>query len=151
MCSSDLRLPDAEKAYRKVLELTPQRTGAHHVLAIILSDQGRHEEALAELSREPASWARLTGLSYVHYRAGHQQEADEALRELESKHGVDSAYQIAAVRAARGEADAAFHWFERALQEHDYGLAQSRSEPVFRPLHGDPRWKALMKKLGHDA
>lgn len=142
------RLSDAERAFRKVIELSPQRIGARHVLGIILADQGRDAEALAEASSEQAEWARLTALAYVHHVAGRSSESDEALRDLEAKHAVDSAYQIAAIHSARGEVDAALAWLERAFAERDAGLAQMKSEPTFRCLHGDPRWGALLKKVG---
>ena len=142
------RLTDAERAFRKVLDLSPHRTGGHHVLAIILADQGRHEEALAEVNQEPAEWARLTGLAYVHHRAGRRAESDEALRLLEEKHAVDSPYQIAAIHSSRGEVGAGLTWLERAFAERDAGLGHVMSEPTFRALHGDPRWGALLRKIG---
>jgi len=141
------RLGDAEKALRTSLELSPQRISTHHLLGFILADQGRDAEALALTQREPAEWARLTGLAYVHWLGGRKQESDEALRELESKHAADSAYQIAAIHAVRGDADAAFRWLNRAVAERDAGAAQAGSEPIFRRLHGDPRWRDLMRKL----
>ncbi len=145
------RLPDAERCLRKGLELGPQRVAGHHMLGVILADQGRLEEALAEGNLEPAEWARLTCLSYVHHMAGRKQESDEALRRLEEGHAADTAYQIAAVRSARGEIDAGFAWLERAYAERDSGLAQLAGEPTFRRLHGDPRWGALLKKMGLEA
>jgi tetratricopeptide (TPR) repeat protein len=144
------RLSDAERASRAALELSPNRIGSRNVLSIILADLGRDAEALAEIRQEPAEWARLTGLTYTHYRGGRKQESDDALRLLEEKHAVDSAYQIAAVRTARGELDAAFTWLDRALAERDAGLAQVKCEPVFRPLHGDARWGVLLSKIGLD-
>jgi len=144
------RLPDAEAMFRKCLELSPQRISAHLVLAIILADQGRHAEALAEGLQEPAEWARLTGLAFAHFKAGRVEESDAALRELEAKHAVDSAYQIAAVYTLRGDLDGGFAWMDRAIAERDAGAAQVRSESGFRPLHGDPRWGGLMKKLGFE-
>jgi TolB-like protein/Tfp pilus assembly protein PilF len=142
------RLPDAERNYRKALELAPHRVGGHHILAIVLADQGRDAEALAEANLELAEWARLTGLAYVHHVGGRKQESDEALRELEEKHGIDSAYQVAAIHSARGEADSAFAWLERAYEERDSGLSHLKSEPTLRRLHGDPRWTVLLKKVG---
>jgi tetratricopeptide (TPR) repeat protein len=142
------RLADAEKAFRKALELSPQRIGSHHALAVVLADQGRDAEALAEGKLEPAEWARLTCLAYLHHKAGRMQEADAALAELEAKHATDSAYQVAALRSARGEVDAGFAWLERALAERDSGAAQMKSEPTFRSLHGDPRWGTLLKRVG---
>ncbi|HTL99562.1 MAG TPA: tetratricopeptide repeat protein, partial [Candidatus Omnitrophota bacterium] len=144
------RLADAERYLRKALELSPNRIGGHHVLGIVLAEMGRYEEALAAAQRETAEWARLTGLAYVHQLAGRKAESDEALRQLEERHAVDSPYQIAAIHAAQNDADGVIAWLERAYQERDSGMAQAGSEPVFRRFHGDPRWAALMKKLGLD-
>jgi hypothetical protein len=80
--------------------------------------------------------------------SGRRSEADEALRELEAKYPMECAYQIAAVRAARGDADGALAWLGRAVDERDAGAAQMAGEPVFRPLHGDPRWDALLERIG---
>jgi serine/threonine-protein kinase len=145
---SMLRLPDAERAYRKSLELSPRRVSSHHVLSLVLADQGRFEEALRESSKEPADWARLTSLAYVHHLAGRKQESDEALGRLEAEFGLDSAFQIAAVHATRKEADAAFAWMERGYDQRDAGLPQVKCEPTFRPIHNDPRWPTFLKKLG---
>ncbi len=142
------RLADAEKALRKSIELSPQRVASHLNLAVVLADQGRDPDALAACRMEPAEWARLTALAYVHHKAGRKQEADTALAELEASHAIDSAYQIAAVHSARGEVDAGFAWLDRAVAERDAGAAQMKSEPTFRSLHGDPRWGALLVKIG---
>jgi TolB-like protein/Tfp pilus assembly protein PilF len=142
------RLPDAETAYRKALELSPQRIGAHMVLAIILADEGRDSDALAAASMESADWARLTALAYVHFLGGRKRESDIALQQLEAKHAVDSAYQIAAIHSQRGDVDAAFTWLDRSIAERDAGTAQVVVEPAFRLLHGDPRWPEILKKVG---
>jgi serine/threonine protein kinase/tetratricopeptide (TPR) repeat protein len=142
------RLQDAEKMLRKALEVSPQRIAAHFILAIVLADQGRDAEALAEVTREPTDWGRLTGLAYVHFKAGHTQESDEALRKLEATHAGDSSYQIAAIHAPRGNLDGAFQWLERAVTDRDAGVAQVMSEPMFRKLHGDERWKGLLRRIG---
>jgi serine/threonine-protein kinase len=142
------RLADAERQYRKTLELTPQRIGTHHILGVVLADQGRDADAMAEANLEPADWARLTSLAYIHFAAGRRAESDEALKQLEATHSVDSAYQIAAIRATRGEGSIALDWLDRAFAERDAGLCNLKSEPTFRSLHGDPRWSVLLKKMG---
>jgi tetratricopeptide (TPR) repeat protein len=142
------RLAEAEAAYRKSLELSPQRITSHLMLTLIFADQGRHEEALAEANAEPAEWARLTALAYAHHLAGRRSEADQSLRELETEHAVDSAYQIAALHAFRHETDAAFLWLDRGVAQRDAGMSQACSEPGFRYLHGDPRWAEFMRKVG---
>jgi serine/threonine protein kinase/tetratricopeptide (TPR) repeat protein len=150
VCRSMDRLQEAERAVRKALELSPLHVGARMMLAITLSEQGRREEALAEAKAETAEWARLTALAFIYFQLGQIVDADGALRQLEAKHAVDSPYQIAAVHAVRGDFDSAFRWLERGVAEKDAGMAQMRSERVFRPMHGDPRWSVLVKKLGFE-
>jgi hypothetical protein len=48
----------------------------------------------------------------------------------------------------RGEKDRAFEWMERAYAQRDGGLAEMKSSPRLRSLHGDPRWDAFLKKMG---
>jgi tetratricopeptide (TPR) repeat protein len=151
VCRSMDRLREAEQAMRKGLELSPLHVGARLVLAITLSEQGRNEEALREAKAETAEWARLTALAVVHFLLGHRAESDQALTELEAKHAVDSPYQIAAVHAVRGDHESAFRWLERGIAEKDAGMAQMKAERLFRPMHGDPRWSALVKKLGFES
>jgi hypothetical protein len=81
---------------------------------------------------------------------GHAAESDEALGELIEKFAEDWALQIADVHGARGEADAAFEWLERAYAQRDGGLADMKWSPRFRSLHGDPRWSAFLKKMGFE-
>jgi TolB-like protein/tetratricopeptide (TPR) repeat protein len=141
------RLAEAEQMLRKGLELAPQREGAHFVLAIVIAEQGRDAEAMDTANQEAADWARLTALAYVHNLAGRHRESDEALQQLEARYAVEAPYQIAAVHSVRGAIDAAFAWLDRAVEERDSGVAQAAWEPVFRPLHTDPRWHQLLRKL----
>jgi eukaryotic-like serine/threonine-protein kinase len=145
------RFSESEQAYRKALELSPHRITAHHMLAILLAGQGRHAEALAEANLEPAEWSRLTALAYLHHVAGRKVESDEALAKLKAKHGLDSAFQIAAIHASRGEADEAFAWMDRGYAQRDAGFGLLYSEPTFRPVHGDPRWIPFLRKMGFPA
>ena len=75
-------------------------------------------------------------------------ESTEALRELTALHARDAGFQIAQIHAARGETDAAFEWLERAFAERDVGMSWTKFEPTFVVLHDDPRWAALLVRLG---
>jgi serine/threonine protein kinase/tetratricopeptide (TPR) repeat protein len=141
---------EAIEAYRKALDLTPQRISAHHMISVMHADAGRDAEAQEESSLEPAEWARLTSLAYLHYRAGRNAEGDAVLERLEREFAEDTALQIAALHATRGDADRAFEWLERAYDQRDAGLSQMQQEPTLRPLHGDPRWAALRSKVRFD-
>lgn len=141
---------DAESAFRKALEISPEGVAFRFLLAMDLHDQGRREESLAEALREPAEWARLCGLAIIHHAAGHRTESDETLQELIKTGAGNSDYQIAQVYAERGESDAAFEWLERAYANRDSGLGVMKPSRRFRSLHADPRWAPLLMKMGLD-
>jgi tetratricopeptide (TPR) repeat protein len=145
------RFAEAEEACRKALELAPQGHGARALLSLALHAQGRGKEALMEAMREPSECYRPWALAIIHHGMGRAAESDEALRELIEKSADDFAVQIAEVHGARGEADAAFEWLERAYAQRDGGLADMKPSPHIRSLHGDPRWGAFLKKMGFEA
>ena len=70
------------------------------------------------------------------------------MQELIAKYQDDCAYQVAEVYCARGEADLAFDWLERAYVQLDNGLTEMKTRPLFRSLHADPRWSAFLRKMG---
>ena len=141
-------LPEAAEAFRKGLEISPEATSIRALRALVLAGMGQHEEALAEALAEPAEWARLFALGIVHFNNGRPEESKRALESLIASYATSSAYQIAVVFAVRGEVDSAFEWLERAYAQRDSGLSFVRVHWQFRPLHSDPRWLPLMKKMG---
>lgn len=116
VCRAAGLLADAEDAFRKALEISPEGVTSRLLLAWTLDAQGRGEEALAEAMSETAAWARLCALAVIHHTGGRPAESDRALRDLTEKHSGDAAYQVALAHAARGEADQAFEWLERAYR-----------------------------------
>jgi serine/threonine protein kinase/predicted Zn-dependent protease len=139
---------EAETAYRRALELTPKRGVTRALLALALLAEGRGEEALAEAREEPIEEYRLYALAIVHHALGHEAESVEAHRRLIDGHAGLMALQVAEVFAVRGETDAAFAWLERAYAQRDGGLTEIMTGPSFRSLHGDPRWRPYVRKVG---
>jgi serine/threonine-protein kinase len=67
---------------------------------------------------------------------------------LKAKYAAGSAFQIATIYAWRGEKDHAFEWLDRAYDQHDSGMPRLRYDPTLNSLHNDPRFTALVKKMG---
>lgn len=143
-------LPEAEATFRKALEISPKVLNLHYLLAIVLLELGRNDEALAEAGSEPTGYGRLCGLAIVHHALGNHEESDRSLEELTRSGSHDCAYQLAMAHAVRGEADAAFHWLERGYTQRDSGLTLAKPERLLRSLHSDPRWTMFMRKMGHE-
>ena len=70
----------------------------------------------------------------------------------QAKEGADpsnkSPFWIACDYAMLGENDQAFEWLERAYADRTYYLAYVGVEYRLYSLHSDPRFAALLKKMG---
>lgn len=144
------RFAEAEAVIRTAIELAPQRVLLHTSLAMSLLAQGRAEEALKVAAGEPENVYRHMAMVVIHNALGNAAESDEALRVMIAADAVDGAVQICEAHTARGEFDEAFAWLERAYVQRDPGLTEVKLRILLRPLHGDPRWRAFMRKMGFE-
>jgi Flp pilus assembly protein TadD len=141
---------------RKVQLLDPEFPRTHFWLGRVYAQMDKYSEAIAEAQRaapSPDSTVRVTELAYACARAGKNAEARGFLRELQerSKRGYVPAYDLAVVHLALGEKEAALQWLQRAYEEHDWGLVMLAVEPRLDPLRSDPRFQALLRKVGLQA
>jgi len=147
-CMRAGRLDDAVVSLQSALDLAPNAGITHYILSCARLLQGRAAEALNEAEREPIPYLRLLCVALAQHTLGDAAAADAAFEQLIDDHGDAVSFQIAAAHAWRGEVDAAFTWLERAYAARDPGLAESVSYPLLRSLQGDPRWLALMRRVG---
>jgi tetratricopeptide (TPR) repeat protein len=79
------RFGEAERAMRRVLEISPTYGDAHHDLAVILLMEGRPQDALSEIQKETPVGGRAAGLVLVYQALHRNKEADTELTRLESR------------------------------------------------------------------
>lgn len=142
---------EAIGAFQRALEIDSTFAHARAGLAVSYAMTGRFPEALAlrpEFEQmvgnyEAGQWGVVLAL------AGRPAEARRTLGELEAyrKHHYVAADAFAVIHAALGEADAAFAEFDRAFTEHAWSQTIAMIEPLYKPLHRDPRWAPLRRKL----
>jgi TolB-like protein/Tfp pilus assembly protein PilF len=140
------RASEAEATLHKLLALEPDDADALSLLGDVYLAEGRAQEALAEYEKGEGS-ARLAGRAMAYHALGREEESRATLRELVASDG-DDAWQIAIVHGARGDIDEAFASLERAYQQRDPSLVYLKPSYFFAALHRDPRWAALLKKVG---
>jgi predicted nucleic acid-binding protein len=90
------------------------------------------------------------GLANVLAVAGREDEARAmlvALSEQRSERYV-SPWALASINARLGEHSSALTWLERAYDEHDSTLVWLNVHPRFDALHGEPRFRALVARMG---
>jgi hypothetical protein len=82
--------------------------------------------------------------------AGRTGEARRLLGEIRARASRGYASPIWSALAHLGlhEIDAAFEWLDRAYEERDGSLILVTASPEFDPLRSDPRFGALLKRMG---
>ena len=138
---------EARLAWKHALDISPGARWPNYLAGYLDLKEGKIENALAHFraSDEPF---RLTGTAMVEHTLGHEAESEQALNALKTKYTAGSAFQIAAIYAWRGEKDHAFEWLDRAYDQHDAGMPRLRYDPTLASLHDDPRFAALVRKMG---
>jgi TolB-like protein/Tfp pilus assembly protein PilF len=141
------RLEEAAAIQHRLLELDPAFRSAHAGAAETLLLMGKNADALEEALKETEEANRLPILAQVYWAVGQRTDADETLRQLETKFADVSAYEIGAAHAYRGEVDTAITWLERAYRQRDGGMVALKADPLLRKLHSDTKYKALLRKM----
>ena len=136
-----------------VLEMDPNFPRAHMVMNAYV-EAGRYAEALALLDdwqrRIELGPGKFASLAYIYGRAGQKQKARAALKMLNAesrKQSVDPE-PMALANLGAGEKDAALDWLEKAYAQRSNGLTSLKVEPGYDPLRGDPRFQALLQRVG---
>ncbi|HET6181102.1 MAG TPA: winged helix-turn-helix domain-containing protein [Candidatus Sulfotelmatobacter sp.] len=80
--------PEAEREFRRAIDLNPSNAVAHHWYATYLTAVGRHSESLAEIERaqilDPASKAIVADKGALLWAAGRHDESLALLKQLET-------------------------------------------------------------------
>ncbi|MEO8159839.1 MAG: tetratricopeptide repeat protein [Arenimonas sp.] len=141
------QIAEAKQAYARALEINPQQNWANFLLGNRLLTEGDVAGAIAHYQRAPEQF-QATGMAMAEFTRGDEAASQQALTKLEHDFAIGFAYQIAQVHAWRGEKDAAFAWLDRCLLIHDAGLVRLPFDPAMDRLRSDPRFAALVAKMG---
>jgi tetratricopeptide (TPR) repeat protein len=154
------RCDDALAWLSRLDAVQPPVLWALSIASECIAQQGRWDDAFAVLREGlPAAGSQMLGtLGQTLGRAAREGSVEQRkLREEESRailrtllaraeRGEATAFDVASVYAGLGEADAAFEWLEKALEERS--LILSVMHPRYEELHRDPRFDDLMTGLG---
>jgi predicted Zn-dependent protease len=144
------QLDSAEAWLRVAHELDPGYLEYVNVDARLRMQQGRWADALKELDRPTSRGSRAQALRVVcEARLGRLDSARAHLAELETdrkRHYVGADY-IAQGYAALGDRDAAFRWLEQAYADRAGYLYDLPVLMPWDPIHGDPRFAALERRV----
>ncbi|NNE05348.1 MAG: hypothetical protein HKN15_06460 [Xanthomonadales bacterium] len=142
------RYPDAIRSIDRALQLSPGMTGAKLIKGLAQLLMGDAETATRSMQEEPNDMFRQYGLALTEYALEPGLDADAALAAFIEHFGEDTPDYVASIYAFRGESNLAFEWIDKSI-EHYGGLnSLVYIDPIFKGLHRDPRWSALLEREG---
>jgi TolB-like protein/DNA-binding winged helix-turn-helix (wHTH) protein/tetratricopeptide (TPR) repeat protein len=144
----------AIEQYQKTLEMDSNFAIAHVYLGRAYAQKENFGKAISEcqtatrLSENNPFYMACLGYAYA--RAGKRNEAVHVLHQLEmlSQQKYVASHDIAAIYAGLGDPSKAISWLNKAYDERSYAVLLIEVEPEFDSLHSDPRFQALVHRIG---
>ena len=135
---------------RQTLEIFPNSVQAYLHLGMALAEKGMFGQAIEVLEKASSITSGAPPvaavLAHVRARAGDSRPARLLLEDLKKRKDV-TPILFGLLYMDIGDRDRAFEWFNRAVEQRSMFSDEIMVEPMYRPLHSDPRWPALLKKM----
>ena len=149
------RYDEAIAQFRETLDLDPDFGRAHVMLGRVYVAKGMPDRAVGELERAKAligprpdvvdaprlrpgkGWTPARGACDARRIAAYLEAA-----------GCQRPFASPMVHIGLGETDRAFEWLEKAIEARDWQMALLNVEPLFDTVRSDPRFAALVERVG---
>ncbi len=149
------RYDEAIEIFARVIKAYPNDVLSNEYLLTSYFCKNMRKEALAQaekLMTLPDAEADHTILSFTGYVYGALGEKRKAKDHLEkmlllAQKGFVDPQAVAFVYVGLGDINLALEYIERAYEQGTF-LAQIKVEPALDPLRGEPRFQAILKKIG---
>ena len=151
------RYDEAFVQFRRTLELDPNFAQVHFDLGMAHAQLHRFDDAIAEFEKGLMLSGRrvlmVSVLGNVYGAAGRKSDAHAVLaelRDLAQQQEVPAIY-FAFVHTALGDTDQAMEELQQAYEERTGLMVYLKVEPIWDPLHADPRFQALLQRMNFPA
>jgi TolB-like protein/DNA-binding winged helix-turn-helix (wHTH) protein/cytochrome c-type biogenesis protein CcmH/NrfG len=147
------RYDAAVEQFQKVLALDPNDYWSNLFLSVVSARQGRPDEAAHFFERAATIGGMKTeGISAMReeYRRGGRRAALRKALELlhPETSGPIGSSASALTWAEIGDREQTLVWLEKAFESHTRDLVYVNVEPAYDFLRGDPRFDAIVKRIG---
>jgi TolB-like protein/Flp pilus assembly protein TadD len=145
---------DAVREFQEALDLNPNSALARALLGLVYVSKGMPDRALAELQAARALSTRPDVIAfhgYTYARAGRKSAAlkdIDDLRQLSDDPQGPSPFLVALVYTGLEDNDRAFEWLGKAIDARAWEIPTLKTSPVFDRLRSDPRFPALLDRVG---
>jgi adenylate cyclase len=146
---------EAEKVYQAGKELFPSHLGLDYWMGRSYCLQSRYEEALEKyrvVQTTPLkTWVKISLdalLVCALAKSGERDKAREEFNNMRASYEYISPFWMALIYNGLGETDSVFVELEKGYELHDNILCYIKEWQEFYNLNSDPRFKAILKKIG---
>jgi adenylate cyclase len=147
------RYDEAMAQAKKTIDLDPSFFYSRQILGMVLQAKGDLPGAIAEFERArqlSGDPLHLALLAVAKTKMGDKNIAQQVLAELDKtnpdRQGL--AYDHALLYLGMGNKEEALRWLEQSYADRDgANLSWINVEPMLDPLHGEPRFEALVQKI----
>jgi TolB-like protein/DNA-binding winged helix-turn-helix (wHTH) protein/Tfp pilus assembly protein PilF len=152
MCFYVARQYDAAIAHwQKVGEMHRNYGLLNVYLAAAYAGKQMYAEAVAELEKgralSGAGTSEAALLAHIYGRMGRTTEANRIVSDLLARADA-SPYYIALAYTGLGDHDNAFKWLDRTLEQRSGPFNELNADAMFDGLRPDPRFAALLRRIG---
>src|SRR5438093_1257971 len=147
------RYDEAERQMRKTLEIDPTSFYAHYNLGIVLQLKGDLSGAIAEYEKAKQLGDNPLVSTLCAQAKAYAGDKDAALRMLSDLDQLSQRREVvgywrALLYLSLNNKDEALRWLEQGFEERDgSNICWINVDPLLDPLHGDPRFEALVQKV----
>jgi serine/threonine-protein kinase len=148
------KFDDGIEQYKKTMELDKNFPTTHYFMARAYEAKGDYDNALDEYS----TFARIgqvpleaiTKTNEIYKKHGWKAflQASAADMEKQAQQGHVPAFVMSTFYARCGDSDNAMRWLDKAYEDRDFRLMLISASYEFDSLRSDPRFVALIKKVG---
>jgi eukaryotic-like serine/threonine-protein kinase len=148
------RYDEAIEQLLRTLELDPNYPMTHWILGLLYRITGRYESAITAgekaVTLSSGSSLMRAALAHTCAKAGRTQDALHVLDELNelAKHKYVVPHFLAGIHIGLGQNDRAIESLEKSWQDHSHWLLYLHIDPSMDDLRDDPRFQALLKRIG---
>ena len=137
----------------KSVAMQPDYPPAHEFLGMVYEQQGRTNEAIAELQKAIELSSGVYGLGslgHVYATAGRRKDARNILQSIaeQCSRTYVSPYQSALVHAGLDDNDKAIDDLEKAFAERSLSAPTLRFDPRLNNLRAEPRFQDFARRVG---
>jgi eukaryotic-like serine/threonine-protein kinase len=133
------RYPEALAQFQKVIDRDPNFPPVYYKRSVVYATTGRFPEAVRDMNH----MLQLAGVPGVS-----NEDAQGYIQAAMKMVGTDKSGAVAVAAAAAGQRDLALQYLEKAYADGDTELLLVIRYPALDSLRSDPRFIALMNKLG---